>query len=112
MTLVRSASRSHMHNVEGDHEDPSVGWQSGSRDPGGTMIWVDFDRATSEILDTAWQAREACIQIPNWPFITFWLLGNKALYGERSMRWTQHSARTGLMRPIRRIAVLAGSPEV
>jgi hypothetical protein len=80
---------------------------------------VDFDRATSEVLDSAWQAGEACIQIPNWPFITFWMHGDKELYAEYTAggdeynrRWTEHSARTGVEKPIRRIAVLAGSPEV
>ena len=109
---MASASQLHTHNVVGDHEDPSCVWQFGARDSAGVMYWVDFDRATSEVLDSAWQAGEACIQIPNWPFITFWMLGNKELYGEDNLKWTQHSARTGLMKPIRRIAVLAGSPEV
>ncbi len=110
--MVRSASRSHMHEVVGDHEEPSCGWQSGSRNPVGTMLWVDFDRATAEILATAWNSGAAFIRIPSWPYDTFWLHGNKVHGAGDSLKWTQHSARTGLLRPIRRIAVLVGSGEV
>jgi hypothetical protein len=64
-------------------------------------------------MDSAWQAMEECIQIPEWPFITFYMHGRKVQeVGSENTKWIQFSARTHIMKPIRRIAVMAGSPTV
>ncbi len=98
------------HQVFGDGGEPSITWQSGSYDETGTIRWTDFDRSTAEVLDRAWMNRMEAIVIPSsWPDHMFHLHG----YVHQSFpkKWIQENTRTGSLRPIRHIAVMAGSPQ-